>query len=246
MSRRKDADDVLGNRALTHFDFCIIGSGAGGGAAAHVLTAGGKTVLVLEAGDNPFPGLDQKGPLPPPLHSNDELKYEVRDFIDPFGDLEPRTFRKTSATDAVIHPDVNLLPKCVGGAFSTPTCKTPRFTAVDFQLVTAMQRAERPQSGARRAGLRRRRGERQLRRLALHLRRPRAVLRRGRAALSGWRATTPTRSRRRARRRTRCRRRRPMYLARILRDGASRTTFLGGPLTRTRTRPRSPRASTRG
>jgi len=142
MSRRKDADDVLGNRALTHFDFCIIGSGAGGGAAAHALTAGGKTVLVLEAGGNPFPGLDQKGPLPPPLHSNDELKYEVRGFIDPFGDLEPRTFRKTSAADAVIHPDVNVLPKCVGGAWSHADMKVPRFTAVDFQMVTAMQRAK--------------------------------------------------------------------------------------------------------
>ena len=62
------SDDVLGSLSLTEpFDFCIIGSGAGGGTAAHVLTAAGKSVLVLEAGGNPFPGLDQSAPLPFPL-----------------------------------------------------------------------------------------------------------------------------------------------------------------------------------
>src|SRR5438477_64162 len=41
MARRKrEADDVLGESSLTEpFDVCIIGSGAGGGSAAHVLTA---------------------------------------------------------------------------------------------------------------------------------------------------------------------------------------------------------------
>src|SRR5205809_728379 len=45
MARRKrEADDVLGESSLTEpFDVCIIGSGAGGGSAAHVLTAAGKT-----------------------------------------------------------------------------------------------------------------------------------------------------------------------------------------------------------
>ncbi|TMA97433.1 MAG: GMC family oxidoreductase [Deltaproteobacteria bacterium] len=134
------SDDVLGSLSLTEpFDFCIIGSGAGGGTAAHVLSAAGKSVLVLEAGGNPFPGLDQSAPLPFPLHSNDELKYSVRSFIkqDPF--LEPRTFR-TGATDpGTLMGDVNTLPKAVGGAFQHADAKTPRFNAVDFRLKSAVE-----------------------------------------------------------------------------------------------------------
>ncbi len=137
-------DDVLGNRSLTSFDFCIIGSGAGGGSAAYVLTAAGKSVLLLEAGSNPFPGLD--GPtLRFPLHSNDELKYASRSYIqqDPF--LEPRVFRMSptksdgSPDPGTINDDVNVLPKAVGGAFQHADCKTPRFNVVDFRLKTKME-----------------------------------------------------------------------------------------------------------
>ncbi|HYV56360.1 MAG TPA: GMC family oxidoreductase [Candidatus Nitrosopolaris sp.] len=133
-------DDVLGNLSLTApFDFCIIGSGAGGGTAAHVLTAAGKRVLVLEAGGNPFPGLDQSAPLPFPLHSNDELKYSVRSFItqDPF--LEPRTFRTVTSDAGSLMDDVNTLPKAVGGAFQHADAKTPRFNAIDFRLKSAVE-----------------------------------------------------------------------------------------------------------
>ena len=136
---RRRHEDVLGNRSLEHFDFCIVGSGAGGGTAAHVLTAAGKNVLVLEAGDNPFPGLDHPGNLRFPLHSNDELKYSVRRYIqqDPF--LEPRTFRSNAAAAARLADDVNVLPKVVGGAFQHADAKTPRFNRVDFQLKTKME-----------------------------------------------------------------------------------------------------------
>src|SRR5262249_31095203 len=133
-------DDVLGNASLGEpFDFCIIGSGAGGGTAAHVLTAAGKSVLVLEAGGNPFPGLDQSAPLPFPLHSNDELKYSVRNFInqDPF--LEPRTFRTVTSDAGSLMDDVNTLPKAVGGAFQHADAKTPRFNAIDFRLKSAVE-----------------------------------------------------------------------------------------------------------
>src|SRR5437867_9496117 len=136
-------DDLLGNRALRHFDVCIIGSGAGGGTAAYVLTRDDarQNVLVLEAGPNPFPGLDRHppAPLPFPLHGNDELKYAVRGYIqqDPF--LEPRTFRIDDTSEAALAGDVNSLPKAVGGAFQHADCKTPRYNAVDFRLKTAVE-----------------------------------------------------------------------------------------------------------
>jgi choline dehydrogenase-like flavoprotein len=132
-------DDILGNARLTSFDFCIIGSGAGGGSAAHVLTAAGHSVLVLEAGDNPFPGLDDPKGLRPPLHSNDELKYAVRDFIDQDSFLEPRVFRQSMAVEGDLEDDVNLLPKAVGGAFQHADAKTPRFNKVDFQMKTKIE-----------------------------------------------------------------------------------------------------------
>ncbi len=98
MSFPSTVPGILGNSALDRFDALIIGSGAGGSGAAHVLAAAGRKVLVLEAGDNPFPGLDAvdgRGGIPWPLFSNDEIKMTIRSFVrqDPL--LEPRTFRQT-------------------------------------------------------------------------------------------------------------------------------------------------------
>jgi len=138
MARRPTPDDMLGNRTLTRFDVCVIGSGAGGSAVAHVLTAAGRSVLVLEAGPNAFPGLDED-PLPFPLHSNDEIKYDVRNFIQQDGFLEPRTFRTALDAEGEPSDDVNVLPKAVGGGFQHADMKTPRFNRVDFQLKSKME-----------------------------------------------------------------------------------------------------------
>lgn len=132
-------DDVLGNSSLASFDFCIIGSGAGGASAAYVLTKANHTVLVLEAGHNPFPGLDDPSGLKPPLHSNDELKVAVRGYIAQDAFLEPRVFRQDATTNGDLFGDVNALPKAVGGAFQHADCKTPRFNKVDFTLKSTME-----------------------------------------------------------------------------------------------------------
>jgi choline dehydrogenase-like flavoprotein len=139
-TRPNPTQDVLGNQTLTRFDVCIVGSGAGGATAAHVLTAAGKNVLVLEAGHNPYPRLDDPAQgSPASLHSNDELKYAVRNYLDPLGLFEPRTFRSDETTDGVPLDDVNHLPKAVGGAFQHADCKTPRFNEVDFRLKSAVE-----------------------------------------------------------------------------------------------------------
>jgi len=47
-------------RSPKTYDVCIIGSGAGGGMAAKILTEGGLTCVLLEAGPNVNPEKDFK------------------------------------------------------------------------------------------------------------------------------------------------------------------------------------------
>jgi len=46
------------NRLPKTYDVCVIGSGAGGGMAAKVLTEGGLHVVMLEAGPQVYPDKD--------------------------------------------------------------------------------------------------------------------------------------------------------------------------------------------
>ncbi len=135
---RGDPETVVGNRRLSTFDVCIIGSGAGGSAAAHALTQAGKMVLVLEAGANRFAGLDAADPAQVvSLHANDELKAR-RGFIEAGVFLDPRTFRADAGAEAVVFEDVNVIPKTVGGGAVHADMKYPRFNAVDFHLRSAL------------------------------------------------------------------------------------------------------------
>ncbi len=137
------SDCVLGNTSLVNFDALVIGSGAGGSAAAHVLAKEGRKVLVLEAGNNYFPGLDQPGRLPWSDFSNDEIKMPVRGLVVQDPVLEPRTFRQTENGVASPHPDVNVLTRNVGGAAVISTVSYPRFNVVDFRIATALREAGR-------------------------------------------------------------------------------------------------------
>jgi choline dehydrogenase-like flavoprotein len=127
---------VLGNEAITQFDVLIVGSGAGGSAAAAVLTAHGKRVLILEAGSNYFEGLDEPDSQVSTLFSNDELKMVHRNFIQPDPVIDPRTFRKDTSEDRSFIGDVNSLPKTLGGGAVHASLNTPRFLPTDFKLGT--------------------------------------------------------------------------------------------------------------
>ena len=139
---------VLGNRSLASFDALIVGSGAGGSAAACKLTAAGKKVLVLEAGDNKFPGLDDAAPdMPISLYSNDELKHSIRHFdrMDPL--VEPRTFRASADAAAEANEDVCAMSRTVGGTAVHADMKYPRFNEIDFRLASALRAAGREYPG---------------------------------------------------------------------------------------------------
>ena len=124
----------VGNRALSRFDALVIGSGAGGGAVAHVLTKNGLDVLVLEAGPNWFAGLDDPTQPPTTMFANDEIKLG-RHFISPDPLVEPRSWRTSESDgDRIFVGDVNALPKTVGGGAVHADLKMPRFLPTDFQL----------------------------------------------------------------------------------------------------------------
>jgi choline dehydrogenase-like flavoprotein len=146
---RSKVPGVLGNTSLGQFDAIVIGSGAGGSMAARTLAvAGAKKVLILETGNNYFPGLDDPAPnMPIPLFSNDEIKLSVRELIDQDPFLDPRTFRTSTAVAAKVNDDVNTLPRTVGGAFVHADMKTPRFNVVDFRLASALQALGRTYQG---------------------------------------------------------------------------------------------------
>ena len=141
--------NLLGNTSLETFDVLIIGSGAGGSAAAYVLTAAGLNVLILEAGDNNFPGLDD----PDARECRPALRQRRAQGLDaPVG--PPGSDRRTAhlAADRDQRPrsrtpDVNVLNRTVGGTTVHADMKYPRFNEVDFRIASALRDAGRTFDG---------------------------------------------------------------------------------------------------
>ncbi len=132
---------VYGNTSLSAFDAVVIGSGAGGGPVAYVLTKSGKKVLVIEAGPCHLDHLDDPARDIVSRSSNDELKVERRNFVLQNDAVEPRTWRETDADGDRIEKltgNVQNLPKTVGGGCLHADLKMPRFEEVDFQLGTLL------------------------------------------------------------------------------------------------------------
>jgi gluconate 2-dehydrogenase alpha chain len=132
---------VFGNTSLATFDTIVIGSGAGGGPIAYVLTKTGKKVLVLEAGPCHLDFLDDPAQQPVARFSNDELKIERRNFIQTNDRIEPRTWRNSDADGDRIEEltgNVQALPKTVGGGCLHADLKMPRFEPTDFELGTLL------------------------------------------------------------------------------------------------------------
>ena len=93
-------DRVLGNRSLSRFDFCVVGSGAGGAAAAYVLTAAGKNVLVLEAGGRIYFSKDSRlrADHVPAMYPELERWRAIQGGLDPDGRLRSDMDRRLRLT----------------------------------------------------------------------------------------------------------------------------------------------------
>lgn len=115
----------------------VIGSGAGGAAAAWVLATNGLEVTVLEKGRNFFRGLGEADGPRLPLFGGDEIR-DARHLpgVDPLA--EPRTARtqqEARAGTARSHVgDVNHLAHTVGGGTTHWDAKVPRFFDFDFEM----------------------------------------------------------------------------------------------------------------
>jgi gluconate 2-dehydrogenase alpha chain len=106
-------------------DVVIVGLGAAGGIAAHVLTDAGLEVVALEAG----PRVDLAG------SSFDELRNDVRNWMaEPKAKLEVPTWRTDETQEAGPSPWPMLMANGVGGSTLHYECMSLRFQPWNFAV----------------------------------------------------------------------------------------------------------------
>jgi len=114
--------DSMQFKTTEEVDFVIVGSGAAGGVLAKELSTNGFRVVVLEQG----PRLSEKDFL------HDEISVLQENLLTNHPDLQPTTFRKTTAEQAKVQRAI-AYGRLVGGSSVHFTANYWRFHEVDFR-----------------------------------------------------------------------------------------------------------------
>jgi len=111
-------------------DVIVVGSGAGGGTAARVLTGRGKSVVVFEKG--PQRRADDFLPY-------DELHYQEHKALRPSVQTDPLIYMDPTKGHRATPSEKWWIGNMVGGSTMIWEANLPRYTAEDFSVLTVMR-----------------------------------------------------------------------------------------------------------